>query len=131
MSATSVTLRGRAAAERLMVDACVIKRPSGSTSNPDTGEAVASYTTIYTGQCRLQQSAPSAGGQAVGGATVYQVPYQLQIPVTAPATQVEDIVTMTACGLDAEMVGRTFWIKGTQGGSHKTARRLPLEQVTG
>jgi hypothetical protein len=63
MSATTATLRGRLAAEANMVDACTIQRVTGTTTNDTTGVVTPTYTTIYSGKCRMQQTVPVSKAQ--------------------------------------------------------------------
>lgn len=114
-----------------MVDACTIKRKTGHTTDPETGQVTPTYDTIYSGKCRFQQRALQAEGSDVGEARIYQVPYELQIPMSATGVRVEDLVHADSSVLDPDLAGRDFWVKGLAGGTHKTSRRLPLEEVTG
>ena len=131
MSAVTATLAGRRAAERNMVDACLIRHRTGESTDPDTGVVTPTYSTVYAGKCRVQQRALVSQGAETGQAHVFQVPYELQLPMSVTGVAVEDVVTVTASVLDPELVGRLFWIRGLGGASHKTARRLPIEEVTG
>jgi hypothetical protein len=125
-------MAGRRAAERDMVDACQIKRRTGESTDPDTGVVTPTYATVYTGRCRVQQRALESQGSDVGEARIYQVPWELQLPMaTSTGIAVEDIATITACQLDPDLVGRAWWVKGKAGGTNKTARRLQVEEVTG
>lgn len=129
MSATSVTLRGRAKAESLMQDACTVKRLTGSASDPDTGVVTPTYTTVYTGRCKVQQ-VPSGAQSTVGEATITQSPLTLHIPASATGPTTDDIATITACVLDPELVGRVFHLTAPAHKSFATARRLPMSEVT-
>jgi hypothetical protein len=42
----------------------------------------------------------------------------------------DDLVTITASLLDADLVGRTFRVRELGHKSHMTARRVQLEEVT-
>ncbi|HEY9484190.1 MAG TPA: DUF6093 family protein, partial [Micromonosporaceae bacterium] len=55
MSRASVLARGRAAALAGMVDACLIERMTGTTTDPDTGQVTETWSTTYTGPCRVQE----------------------------------------------------------------------------
>jgi hypothetical protein len=131
VSATTAVLAGRRAAEALMVDACTIRRQSGEATDPDTGQITRTYTVVYSGRCRIQQRALESQGSDVGEARVYQVPYELQLPMSVTGPAVEDVVTCDTSALDADLPGRQWWIRGLAGGTHKTARRIQIEEVTG
>lgn len=131
MTAYTAMSRGRLAAEALMVDACTITRTTGTpTTDPETGASSSTTSTVYSGKCRFQQAAAGASGQNVGEANIYQVAHLVQLPMSVAGVRVEDIVTATA-SIDPDLVGRKFWIRAVAEGTHKTARRLPIELVTG
>jgi hypothetical protein len=137
MSRQSVTLRGRAAAESGMTDACTVRRIASSSTDPETAVVTPTYTTIYpvsgTGVCKVQQSAPAGGPTDVGEAAVYIGQLTLHLPVSddTAAVRPDDLVTITACVLDASLVGKTFRLRGPAHKSFATARRFPMVEVSG
>lgn len=133
MSATSITLRGRAAAEALMLDACTVGRLTGSTADPETGLLTPTYSNIYTGKCKAQQTTPATGPTVVGEAEVFLGQMELHLPVTTATAAVApgDLVTVSACVLDAGLVGKTFKLRGPAHKSYATARRFPMVEVSG
>jgi hypothetical protein len=133
MSAASITLRGRAAAEALMTDACTVQHLTGSTTDQDTGVVTPDNDTVYTGRCKIQQATPAAAPTDVGQAAVFVGQLQLHLPVTTETAGVapDDLVTVTACVLDASLVGKTFRLRGPAHKSYATARRFPLVEVSG
>lgn len=132
MSAASAVARGRVFALRLMVDACTITRVTGETTDLQTGQVTKTTSTIYAGPCRVQQL--TAGGVArpatVGEAQRFQQPLTVQVPMSVTGVQSGDVVTVTASVLDADLVGRSFWVRELAHKSHLTARRLGIEEVT-
>lgn len=136
MSATSVTLAGRAAAERLMVDTCTITRQTGHTTNLSTGVITATTVTVYAGKCRVKQvtgggqPASSGSDSGVGEASLALVPYQLQLPMSATGLGQGDRATVTASALDPDLVGRVFVLDGVAAGTHLTMRRYQVREVT-
>lgn len=130
MTATSVTLRGRLAAEANMVDACTIKRVTGSSTNDNTGVVTPTYSTIYSGKCRIQQTVPVSKPHDVGEAAVWLQRLELQVPMSVTGIASDDLVTITASLLDADLVGRTFHVRELGHKSHMTARRVQIEEVT-
>lgn len=114
-----------------MVDACTITRATGSTTDVDSGVVTETVTTVYAGKCRVQEPPAIARPANVGEALVFQLPFQLQLPmVGTEGVQVGDRVTVTASLLDADLPDRVFWVKALFHKSHATARRLGLEEVT-
>jgi hypothetical protein len=128
MSATSVTLRGRAAAERLMVDACVIKRLTGSSTDNDTSIITPTFTTLYTGKCKVQQGSAAASPSTVGEAVILTDQLTLHIPAAQTGVTTDDIATVTASALDPDLVGRSFRLTGLAHKSFLTARRFTMDE---
>lgn len=131
MSVTSLLAYGRRAAERLMVDACVIEAVTGSTTDLETGEVVDTVEQVYAGRCRVQQAAPSASDQRVGEADVLMLARVLQLPVLASAgVRAGQRVRLTACAHDPDLVDRLFVVRAEFAKSHATSRRVGIEEAT-
>lgn len=132
MSRASALARGRLAAEISMADACVIRRENTSdTTDPVTGVGTTSYTTLYTGQCRVQQQAVIARPHDVGEDKVWVVRFDLQLPVaTTAGLQVGDQVTITAAVNDPDLVNRVFTVNELAHKSEATSRRIGIVEVT-
>lgn len=130
MSAASITLRGRTAAEALMVDACTVKRLASTSTDPETGVITPTYTTVYTGKCKVQQSAPATAPTTVGEAEIFVGQLALHLPVSATGPAPDDLVTVTASALDPDLVGKTFHLRGPAHKSYPTAHRFPMVEVT-
>lgn len=114
-----------------MVDACVITRVTGETTDPDTGEVTPTVVTVYSGKCRMQQQVAEARPADVGQAYVLQQPFELQLPmVGSEGIQAGDKVQLTV-SLDADLTGaRRWWVRGLAHKTHATSRRVGLEEVT-
>ncbi|MBM0277814.1 DUF6093 family protein [Micromonospora tarensis] len=134
MSLTSTLARGRRAAERLMVDQCVIRRDAGTTYDPETGYPTPSTTEVYAGKCRVQQAGGSAAGSAsdrdVGEALLLVVRLEVQLPISAVGLQVDDVVEVTTSVHDPDLPGRRFRVRDVSHKTHATARRLGCEEIT-
>lgn len=131
MSARRAVIRGRLAIEALMVDACTIQRLASSSTNPDTGVVTPTYSTVYTGKCRVQQTIPVAKPHDIGQAAVWLERLLLQVPASVTGLASDDLVTVTASSLDGDLVGRTFRVRELGHKTHVTARRAQIEEVTG
>ena len=131
MSAASVTLRGRASAEAMMLDAVTVQHQTG-TSEDAAGVVTPAYSTVYTGKAKIQQAAPAAAPSDLGQAAVFVGQLQLHLPVTAATAAVEpdDLVTVTRCVLDPSLAGQTFRLRGPAHKSYATARRFPMVEVS-
>lgn len=134
MTAASVTLAGRAAAEALMVDACTITRVTpGTVFNETTGQYddTPPPTTVYTGKCRVKPRDNADRVVQYGQEAVSLWPYIVSIPMAESGVELDDIVTVTASALDTALVGAGFRVRQVLAGSHLTARRLGCERNAG
>ena len=131
MSRASVLARGRAAALAGMVDACLIERMTGTSTDPATGAVTQTWSTKYTGPCRVQER----GGYPRDITTAPDQPQlalsrELQLPVdTSTAVEAGDRCTITASANDAGLVGTKMWLRGRPAKTEATARRFTLEEV--
>ena len=130
MSATSVALRGRIAAEALMLDAVTITRAGTPTTNPDTGVVTPSLTTIYTGIAKVQAASASGSPENVGEAERMASQLVLHIPMSVTGVTADDVATITASALDPDLVGKVFTIRAPMHKSFATARRFPLQELS-
>lgn len=130
MSIESAILRGRAAAEAIMVDACVIRRKTGESTIG--GVVTPTYSTLYTGKCRVQVKSDSQSGQGqnVGEAYLVVERLEVQLPVTVTGLQEGDRITISASALDPDLVGRVYAVRDVLRKSHLTSRRVTVLQVT-
>lgn len=116
-----------------MVDACLIERVTGTTTNPNTGAVTETKTTVYDGPCRLQEH----GGYPRDISTAPDQPQlavsrELQLPVgTSGDVRAGDRATVTASAHDPAMVGRRMWLRGQPSKSEATSRRFSIEEVAG
>lgn len=129
MSRASVLARGRTAAEAGMVDACTIRRKTGESTGAG-GIVTPTYSTLYTGKCRVQQAAAQAQQQDPGEAYVLMLRLEVQLPMSVTGLQTEDEVTITASVHDPDLVGRVFLIRDLAHATHKTARRVQVLERT-
>ncbi len=131
MSAYTVALRGRQRAEQDMPDTCTIQHQTGETTDGETGYITPTYTTVYSGKAKVQQSSPETNPADVGEAALFIGQMTLHLPVSVTTVQPDDLVTVTASVLDPDLVGRTFRLRGPSHKSFLTARRFPMVEVSG
>lgn len=137
MPVAALLARGRRAAERLMVDRCVIRRRTGQTSDDD-GNVTPTWQTVYDdpelpgrgGKCRLKQPVALPRPDDTGEAALLMLRRELELPITAGGVKADDVVTMTASRYDPDVVSRTFVVRGLHHASQATARRLQVEERT-
>lgn len=132
MTAAGTLARGRAAAEALMVDTCTIAHRTGSTTDDLTGETVATWETVYTGKCKIQ-NASIAQGQQVEAGELEPVLLRLELHLPIAGTSgIErgDRVTITTSTHDPDLAGRTLRVHDLSHKTWPTARRLGVQETT-
>jgi len=112
-----------------MVDACVIRRRTGETTDPTTGEVTPTYAQVYSGKCRVQTRNIATQSSNVGQQRVDLFTSELQLPIEVVDVLVNDVVEVTD-SLDPALVGHSMRVTNLAYGTHKTARRLPLQEIT-
>jgi len=127
MSAAAVTLRGRRMAEAQMVDACTIKRPTGTTTDAD-GKAHTTFSPVYSGKCRIQTNDPYESRPEVGEHVSTVLRDVLQVPMSVVGVQAGDVVVVTASALDPDLVGREWRVAGPSRKTHQTMRRFYIAE---
>jgi hypothetical protein len=130
MSAGSLLLRGRAAAESLMLDTCTITHVTGAVTDPDTGVVTATTSVVYSGKCKVQRAAAAGASTDVGEAKLLTSQLQVHTPMSAAAADPDDLVTIGSSALDADLAGRVFTIRGLPDKSYLTARRYAVQELS-
>lgn len=133
MSASTLILRGRQRAEQDMIDQVTVQHQTGATTDGETGAVTPAYATVYTGKAKTQQASPASTPTVIGEASVFVGQLMLHLPVTDATALVgpDDLVTVTACVMDASLVGKTFRLRGPSHKSLATARRFPMVETSG
>lgn len=133
MGRQSVLAAGRAflVSSGALADTCIIERVSGESLNPVTGKLTKTYTTVYSGACRVQAASANWAGPAdVAQAALRLASSELQVPVVgSEGLRIDDRVTVLTCLNDADLVGRKFTLTGESRKSHATTRKLPLLEI--
>lgn len=135
MSATTALQRGRIKAASLMLDTVTVTRlvpdPTGASTDGETGVVTPSYTTVYTGPCKVQETQSEvARPEEVGQAERFVGRLELHLPVTVVGVASDDIATITATVLDPDLVGRVFHVRELAHKTFATARRYGIVEVT-
>lgn len=131
MTAASVLARGRAAAEALMADRCVIRRVTPVTDR-GTGQQTSNWVQLYDGKCRVQARGQSqvARPEDAGQARRLLLLLELQLPITVTGLRTEDQVTILWSTTDPDLINRTFLVRDLMHKTHDTARRIGIEEIT-
>lgn len=116
-----------------MIDTCTIRRQTGATTDPATGERVPTYLSPnpYSGPCRVQQHQATADQQDAGQDYLLMLRLEVQLPMSVTGLQVGDEITMTASVNDPDLPGRVFKIHDLAHKSEATARRVQCIERTG
>lgn len=129
--AAALVARGRVAAEnKLMIDACVVRRRTGSSTGPG-GVVTSTWSTVYTGKCRLKVESQTQGQMSdIGEAARVVTRRTLQVPVAAVGLLEADQVTIAASALDPDLVGNVYTVRVVPEGTTLTRRDVVLVEVT-
>lgn len=114
----------RTTAEGLMDSLCVIQRQSGVVENAN-GVETPTYTTIYSGKCRLRMPHADARNAAASGQSVELQTPTLSLPVVGSENVLPDDIATISSPLDPLVV--TARVMGVHSQTHSTARRLQVE----
>jgi hypothetical protein len=129
MTALDATLRGREAAESLMLDTCTITRLGEPVFSEATGQFTSTSTEVYAGKCKVQSKDSATAKPEVGEHTFTVVSRQVHIPANAADVRDGDVVTITASRLNAFTVGKQYRVSGFTPDTFDTAFRLPVKEV--
>jgi hypothetical protein len=127
MTATAALQAGRALAEALMLDTCVIERESGTTTDPDTGDIVTTWATVYTGRAKVQTYEAQESNPDAGGSIRTSQRYTVHIPVGSYEPEVGDRITIAVAATDPYIVGRKYRVAALLHKTLTTAYRLGVE----
>ena len=125
MTATSLLLRGRRAAEALMVDTLTVSRPG----DPDPLTGLPALTPIYTGPGKVQTYEAQEANPEAGGHVFTEQRYRVDIPVGSCSPAVGDVVTVAVATLDPGPPVRTYRVAALLHKTYATAQRLGVEEV--
>jgi hypothetical protein len=129
MTLTSLVLRGRAAAEALMVDACTVRRPTGTVTDPETGNVTPSSSLVYEGKCKVQATQAQASNPVAGGHSFTVEDLEWQAPIGTGPFEINDVITHTVAPLDPHLVGTVYRITSLARKTAKTAQRFRVEVI--
>jgi hypothetical protein len=134
VSFESAVYAGRAAAERMMLDAGQALRPTGEWETVDIGleDDVEVEVTqhLFDSRCKVQTREVQARESEVGGRTAVEVRMELHLPADTPPLAVGDVWEFTAAHpLSLSTVGQRLRVTSPVAGTLKTARRYSVEEV--
>lgn len=131
----SFLAKARANAEALMTDECTVVRPSGSVTDPATGEVKPDSTQVYAGRCKVQTSGGLASenvegsaAQSMGAVSLVWSLY-VHFPYGTPGLRTGDVVEVTESA-NPLLVGRRLRLVSPQSEkTHATACRWNVKEV--
>ncbi|WP_434080852.1 DUF6093 family protein [Sanguibacter sp. Z1732] len=130
---------GRIAAERLMTDQCVIRRPTGNmVTDPETFEDVPELIVIYDprqgphfGKCKVQSHEAFEQERESAGLTQIINRVRVDIPVGVARIMPEDVITILD-SIDPLLIGQSYRVTvEAPYATHKTAYRIAVELNVG
>lgn len=125
----SLMAHGRAAAERLMADECVVRKTTGQTIDPDTGQHVTQCSEVYTGACKVQTSGGVGGDTTDTGTVVNEWLVRVDFPWATQGLTPDMVVEITKSG-DPNLVGHRFRLVSPQSQkTHATAQRWNVKEA--
>lgn len=132
MSVQAALRAGRAAAERLMTDRCVIRRPTDEVhTDPDKYEVSRVYEVVYHGPSKMQTYEAHEATPEVAGGTYVVQRSTVHLPVGSYRTRPGDVVTITQAR-DHLLVGQSFRIvQEYPVKSHATSYRVFVDDNVG
>jgi hypothetical protein len=130
VSADTLLARAQAAALALMVDTGRIRRIISSSTNTTTGAVTPTYSTIYSGVCKVQQRQGVARPETIGQAAVFVSRLELHIPVSVTGVASDDVFDLLTTVHDADLLGRVFHVRELAHKSFPSARRFTMVEVT-
>ena len=128
MSVVDLVLRGRIAAESLMLDTCTVHRPGDPVTDVD-GNVTPSLVLLYTGPCKIQQTLAQSSNPEAGGHQYTVQDTRWDTPVAAGVFAVDDVVTIVEAVLDPQLTGRVFRVTDPFHKTGATAQRTRVEAV--
>jgi hypothetical protein len=130
VTAESVLLSGRQAAEALMVDAGELRGPGTRVLDEDTGQYVVTPGPVkYSGKAKIQTTDAIGNDSEAGDRLVMTTRFRVDLPMGAPSAAVDDVFTVTSSLHDPELVGCRFRVASLVHKTFMTARRLAVEEV--
>jgi hypothetical protein len=130
MSALTVTQRGQAAAEALMLDACTVQHQTGESTDANGVVTPAYGTAFYTGPCQVQTRTET--GQAADVGEAYRIVTRriVKLPMAVTGVVAGDRIVITAAALDAALAGNVYIARDVEEKTFLTARRVTVLDVT-
>ncbi|MFJ6293197.1 DUF6093 family protein [Streptomyces griseoviridis] len=127
MPADQAAAAGRALAETLMTDTCLIE-DLGVVTTADDGQDATTPVAVYAGKCRVKPASTAVTTPSVNAAAqTWQ--YKVSIPFGDVQLRTGLRVTVTA-SQDPTLVGLRLTLRNFDGGTHITARRMWCTEVS-
>lgn len=128
MISEALTNAAQAAAERNMIDTCTVRRRVGEVTDPFSGTVTPTYTTIYSGKCKVQQSEAQGRKEEAAQRFLIMKIRELHLPIAgSEGVRRDDEVTMTSAH-DTDLIGRIFYVRDIAGKTAASARRLVIQE---
>lgn len=128
MVVANVTRMGQAAAERTMKDTCLVERPGGKVTDPETGQTVTVFVMVYEGKAKRQTYEGHETAREVVEHTSITQRYSVHFPIGAFDPSPGDRVTWLTSQLNPDLPGTVDRIAAPFKKSAPTAMRLHVDE---
>lgn len=114
-----------------MIDACELRGPDiKGPLNPTTRQyPVTPGALRYSGMAKVQTTDTIGNANDAAERVVMRTRFEVHLPMSAPAAEVDDVIAITASELDPQLTGRRFRVVSLVHKTFMTARRLAVEEV--
>lgn len=114
-----------------MLDAGELRGPDvRGALNPSTGKYTYTPGALkYSGPAKVQTTDTIGNKGDAAERVVVTTRFEVHLPMSAAAAEVDDIWTCTASVLDQQLVGRKFRVASLVHKTFMTARRIAVEEV--
>lgn len=126
--AIGAVLRGRRAAEKLMIDKCRIYQVVKDGVGPD-GKPIFREINVYEGKCKVQSNTALGLNPKSGEHAFVVERKELHIPAATPGTRSGLMAVLTESVLQPNLVGEIYKLQEPLEKSFQTAQRWVVERL--
>lgn len=120
---------GRRAAQRLMADTCIVRKPVGQSTDPDTGEVATVFESVYEGACKVQTDGGVGGDNTTTGGVLVEWLQRVDFPWDTQGLEADMVAEITTSA-DPNLTGRMFRLVSPQSAkTFATAQRWNVKET--
>lgn len=126
-----LALRGRRAAERLMLDTVLVVRLTDGPDDPLTGAPTKTELVLYSGKAKRQTYEAYEENPVAGGHRFTVQRYSVHFPVAAFRPLPGDLIRWVESVMDPDLPGSTDRVTGLFNKSFATSMRVYVDETVG